>query len=179
MGRYYQNWRRCDFGKEGIIVKKRMRLKKTHPISSWQKIIYCFIFSLLLALLFLFWMSKNLSPALQNYAMLESKQFAKNILNDALEDVSKNQSLQENLYTLYKNKNEEITTIDFDTTMANEVLSNITNQVSKKLLALENGNVKNLPVNQSFQGTHCKKYKNGVVCEIPIGLLTNHFGCFY
>lgn len=116
-----------------------------------------------------------MTSSIKNYATLESEQFAKSVLNDSVRSTMKNALAGKELYKVTKSSKDEIETIDFNTVIVNELLSQITEETTTKLLALENGDVNTIQVNHSFQGAHFKQYKNGVVCEIPIGLLTNHF----
>ncbi len=153
-----------------------MHLKAPRKRPFLSKMIFSLILAGLLTLLILFFMRKDLKDSLKEYATLESKQFAKAVLNQATQEAMRqNHFTEEPLYEVEKNKNDEITSVDFNTIVANEILSQITEEVTKQLLLLENGNLKNVPVNQSFQGVHFKKYQQGVVCEIPLGLFTNHF----
>lgn len=156
-------------------MKRRMRLKHKKKRSFLEKMIFSVVIAFVLSIFFLFFLHFKLAPSITDYATLESKQFAKTILNTAVRTTMQEQLKEASLYTLQKNSKGEIETIDFNTVATNNVLNMITKKVTDELLLLENGTIDKLNVNNSFKGTHFKQYQSGVICEIPIGLLTSHF----
>ena len=53
----------------------------------------------------------------------------------------------------------------------NIILEDITKQIQKELVMLENGKIDDLLIADTFNGLRYKDIKNGVVLELPMGLL--------
>ena len=61
--------------------------------------------------------------------------------------------------------------IDFKAKKVNQLLEKTTKRVQKRLVDLENGNIKELDMSNTFKGMKFKEIKSGVVCEMPMGSL--------
>ena len=156
-------------------MRKRMHLKSKNHKTFLEKLIMSFLFSFLLALFIFFLVHIKMAPSLAKHASGESEQCAKSILNNTVRNTMKNTLQNQQLYQTSKNSQDEIQAIDFNTTVVNNLLQQITKDVTEALLKLENGDLSEIEVSQSFKGASFKQYRSGVVCEIPMGLLTNHF----
>ncbi len=152
-------------------MQLRNRKKKTFL----KKLALYLLLAFLFALFLLFVTKDRMKEAIRNYATVESEQFAKAILNDTIRTETQKEFFSQKFYEIVKNEKNEIETIDFDMKTTNILLGEITKKTTASLLALEEGDLKKISVSHSFKGVNFQKYKNGVVCEIPVGLLTDHF----
>lgn len=114
--------------------------------------------------------AKKLGPIIQSYSAIEAQRFGGFIINSAIDKEFIN-SLDQDIFITKKNSNNEIEMIDFKTKEVNVLLEMVTKKVQDKLLALENGNIDNLELADTFYGLEFKDIKKGVVCEIPTGVV--------
>jgi len=118
----------------------------------------------------LFILSKRLNPLLYKYVNVEAKRFTSNIINSSVNEIIYN-SMDEDLFELKKNGQDEIEVLDYNTKKVNILLKQITNAIQEKLLSLEEGDIQPLDISSNFKKGRFKSIKNGVLCEIPIGSL--------
>ncbi len=125
--------------------------------------------ALLCAFFCIFLAGKKLENIIINYATIETNRIASSILNSIIRE--KNIIPEEKLYEITMDKNQNIQLIDFNTKVSNELLMHLNEEAMKRLLALENGDTKDLEVSGGLKGTNLHYLKTGVVCEIPLGVL--------
>ena len=92
----------------------------------------------------------------------------KNSLND---DVLK--ILDDDMYNVIQNKDGEIQTIDFNPVIVNKFLSSTTSIVSNNLKKIEKGKINDISFINSEE-YNIKNLKNGVISEIPMGIISNN-----
>ncbi len=151
-------------------MKQRIHLKKRRKtLSKLAKFIIIVISALLVAFIFVFLAGKKLETIIVNYATIETNRIATTILNSVVR--KHNIIPEENLYTITKDSEGNIQLIDFNTKISNELLSTLNYETMERLLALENGDTKDLALSNGLKGVHLTHLKEGVVCEIPLGVL--------
>ena len=133
-------------------------------------VIWTIILAFLSSFFFIKLMRKKINPVLLRYSTVELKIFSTNLINSA---VNKKiiDSIDKALFSVEKDKNGKIQTLDYNTKKANILLEEIAKSVQKKVLDLENGNIKDLNISENFKGKHFPKTKSGVVCEIPMSTI--------
>lgn len=151
-------------------MSQRMNLKKRKkPISKWK----CFLLSVLIAFLMAFFLvlstGRKLEKIIVNYATIETKRIATTILNQVIHEELEMPS--NSLYTITKDSDGNIQLIDFNTQLTNEILSSLNEKATSHLLALEAGDTTALQLSNGLEGTNLTFLDNGVVCEIPLGVL--------
>lgn len=158
-------------------MHKRIRLKrkiKRRKLNVFHKIIIIFIL-LILALIIIFrYINKQISPYISEYASLEAKNVASFIINKA---ISKNISSILNiddLFVVSKNQNDEISTVDFNPLVVNNVLTQITEVIHSHLKLLEEGKIEELDLPESSYWSSYSKRKKGIIFEIPSGIVFNN-----
>ena len=131
--------------------------------------------ALLVAIIFVLQIGKRLNPTIRSYSQIEAKRFGIYVINYSIDkDFVKN--LNGDIFETTNNDKGEIQMIDFKTKEVNEILEKATKQVQNKLIDLENGNIGNMDIANTFKGLRFKSIKNGVVCELPMGVtLSNSF----
>ena len=124
----------------------------------------------LISVVFVLCIGKKLNPTIRNYSTVEAKRFGTFIINYSL-DKDFLKSLNGDIFETTNNNKGEIQMIDFKTKEVNEVLEKATAKVQKQLIDLENGNIDNMNIADTFKGFRYEKIKNGVVCELPMGVV--------
>lgn len=114
--------------------------------------------------------SKKMNPIILRYATIEAKRFTTALINSAVDKNIINE-IDNNLFTITKNKEGEIQLIDFNGKEVNRLLNLISEKIEKNLLKMEEGNVEDLNVSKALKGYNFEKLKKGIVCEIPAGVL--------
>lgn len=156
--------------KQKIHLKRRYRFKIKGK--SILLISICLVF--LTVGFLLHFIGNVLNPSLMNYAEIETKRLAVDIINQTVSSRVTEVLEQGNLFEMSKNSEGEIQSIDFNSVMVNKVLQLTTRIVQEQLKALENGEVDKIEVPSTLKSTNLSKLKDGIVCEIPLGVLTGN-----
>ena len=130
------------------------------------------IISFITSIIMILSTGKNLEKVIVSYSTKEVERIANVILNDvvSLED----DFFDKEFYNIIKDEEGNISLIDFDTKITNDILKNINDKALKKLTQLEKGNSKYLELSDSLKGTRLTYLDNGIVCDIPLGVLLNN-----
>ena len=160
---------------------RRIKIKKSkyYKISKKEIILRKFLIILTLVVFFSFLLihlfSTKATPILLKHAELEAKKLATVIINRAISNQIATEINLDELIITTKNDVGEIQTIDFNPYIVNKVLNAITNSVQLNLKWLQEGkiNLIELPdgVTVDYNST---KLKEGIIYEIPIGLVTQN-----
>ena len=150
---------------------KRIRLRSHKSIKISTKISTIIILIIILTYLFINYCGKKVMPTIMKEAQIDSKKMAiliiKNSLNDEVLSV-----LDDEMYTVIQNNDGQIQTIDFNPVIVNKFLTKTTNVVSNNLKNLEKGNIDDISfIDSSYD---VKNLKNGVISQIPMGIITNN-----
>lgn len=80
------------------------------------------------------------------------------------------------LYEIVRGEDGEIKTIIYDTAEVNKLLSKITDRVYSIFDELETGNLDNLNIRENILvNKKNRNFKEGIILEIPSGIVTNNF----
>ena len=136
-----------------------------------RKIFFIVVIISILSSFFLLQISgKKLNSSIYNYVNIESKRLASNIVNYSInETIEKN--LSDELFKITKNNQDEVEILDYNTKEVNRILKVVTKEIQKSLLSLEEGNIKQFAIAETFKNGNFKNIKKGVICEIPLGIL--------
>lgn len=115
-------------------------------------------------------LGKTLNTQLYNYVNMESKRLVTNVITYSINEILE-ENLTEDLFTITKNSNNEIELLDYNTQEVNRILKIINQTIQKKLINLEEGNIEDFIISDSFKRGKFKSIKSGVICEIPLGTL--------
>lgn len=127
-----------------------------------------FMIVILFSVIFLIILNKKAMPAIMSYANVQTKKVGIEVLrNTGIKEVNAKFKNVEFFNTTY-NSNNEIETIDFNTSMINEALIEIAKNVRKRLKEVEKG--ENLP-EEMYSGVMDKSLKNEIIYEIPSGVI--------
>lgn len=131
------------------------------------------IFALFISLIIVQKNGASINDMIKSYSTIEAERFGIYIINYSLDKDFLN-SLDNDIFITTKNSSDEIQTIEFKTKKVNELLESSTKKVQQNLIKLENGNIDEFDLANTFRGLSFKKRKKGVVCEIPEGVLLNN-----
>lgn len=152
---------------------KKIKLKSKKKIKASTKITIVIIFIFIFIYLFLEYCGKKVFPVIMKQAQIDCKKMAINIIKNSLTDDVLNILDEDELFYIVQNKNGEVQTIDFNPITVNKFLSETTSIVSENLKKLESGQVSDISFINS-EDYDIKKLKNGVISEIPMGIITNN-----
>lgn len=156
-------------------MKKKIRFKMK---SKSKKINYLLV--ILLLILFCSWLvidfiGTKLGKSLIEYAEVEAGRIARYVVNYAVTTKNIKELTFDDLFIVNKNSKEEIQTVDFDPIVVNNVLNSITETVIMHFKAIEEGNLELLDLtNNFFINTNIDKLKQGIIAEVPVGVVTGN-----
>lgn len=132
-----------------------------------------FLISFFISLFFVQKSGKKLNSMIQSYSTIEAERFGIYMINYSLDkDFLKN--LDNDIFVTTSNSKEEIQIIEFKTKKVNELLETATKKVQSNLIKLENGDIDEFELANTFKGLSFEKRKKGVICEIPEGVLLDN-----
>lgn len=142
------------------MTKLKMMFKKFY-------LLIC-IFLIIFSIIFLNILDKKAMPIIINYATVQTKKVGIEVLrNTGTHEV--NEFLKnKKVFEIKENSNNEIESIDFDTTVINDALIIVAKNVRKRLKEVENG--ENLP-SEMYSEFLSKNLKKGIIYEIPAGII--------
>jgi len=154
---------------------KRIKLKKNKnipPLTYILIIIFMLIISLILSFNYL---GKNINPKIQSYAEMQARKITSVIFSQSINDEII--SIFEDKELLITNENNEgtVSSIDFNSVVVNKALLKISSNVKGYLKKLETGQIEELGLSdEDLFNVDDKKLKNGVVYEVPTGIIFNN-----
>lgn len=138
-----------------------------------KKLFLLILFSYISAILFVNNMGKKLNKQLYSYVSEEAKRLASNVINNSLnETIEKN--IAEDLFEISRNERGEIELLDYNTKEVNKLLKLVNKHIQKELLNLEEGNIQHFAISPSMKTGTTYNIKEGIICEIPLGILKNN-----
>lgn len=149
---------------------KHRRYKFFHKKSNMVVIILTSIFA---GIIWLFWFSnKKFTPIIMEYAEIQAGRIATLVINQAITKEVTNEIDMEDLFIVVKDDDDEIKSMDFNPLAVNKMLSMVTSNVQMYLRNLENGNLDEIGLtNNSLSGYDADKLKQGIIYEVPTGVI--------
>lgn len=148
-------------------IKLKKRINKKYKIA-------LIIILLIITISFVFtYINKKITPLLMVYAEKKSRSVATSIINQAISDDALKNLDKDKLFIETKDKNGNIISTDFNSVTVNKLINVISNYVELYIEELETGNTNRLSkkIKDKYK---LKNSKNGVVYEIPSGVITNN-----
>lgn len=141
-------------------------------------VIIFMILALSSSILLVNYYAKKISPFIIDYASIEIKKLELVIINNSLKEIS-GDNITDELFNVRYNSKGEVILVDFDSAKSSLVLEKITKEIEKSLKEFENGNF--LVLKDYYSESDYQKHKNGIVVEVPLGIVTqnslfNNFG---
>lgn len=156
-------------------MRRRVRIRKKIYIHQYIKA-HKIIFTILLLLLGLFFsfkfMQKKAFPVFSTFAKMETSKLANIVINKAISKQLVENASIDDLFIITRGSNDEIKTIDFNTTVVNKFLSTTASSIQLSLKQIEEGNADLLEIADDISITYDQqKLKKGIIYEIPSGVL--------
>lgn len=154
---------------------KRVRLKKRIKINKLNILILS-ITAIIIGVVFVFnFVNKKVSTVIMNYASLEAQKLSSIIINKAISKHITEKISPDDLFTITKDSNGEIKSIDFNSSTVNKFLTETTNSIQINLRNIEKGDIDALEFSDSVLVDYDKKnLKNGIIYEVSSGLIFNN-----
>lgn len=152
---------------------KKIKLKSRKKIRLSTKITIIIILIVVFIYLFLNYCGKKFFPVIMQQAQIDCKKMAITIIKNSLNDDVLSTLDEDELFYIVKNNNGEVQTIDFNSVVVNKFLRDTTSIVSENLKKIETGKVSDISFINS-EDYDIKNLKNGVISEIPMGIITNN-----
>lgn len=150
---------------------KKIRLRSHIKIKISTKVATTIVLIIFMTIIFLNYCSNKVFPIIMSQAEIDCKKMAISMIKNSLNEEVLS-TLEDEMYNVVQNKDGEIQTIDFNPIVVNKFLSKTTSVVSNNLKKLEQGNISDISfIDSSYDQ---KKLKNGVISEIPLGIITNN-----
>ncbi len=155
-----------------IHLKKKFKIPKLKPVN----LLAIFLVMLFAGMYLLFsYIKGRIMPTIFRYGSIEAKKFSSIIINEAIDKYITEQVDVENLFIVSTNSDEEITSIDFNTSLINQYLTDTTKSIQQNLKYIENGDIEKV----EYQADLLEEYneddlKNGVIFYLNSGFLFNN-----
>ena len=130
------------------------------------------IISFITSIIMILFAGKRLEKIIISYSTKEVERIANVVLNDVVsldDDI-----FDKEFYNIIKDNEGNISLIDFDSKITNNILKEINDKALERLTELEKGNSTYLELSDSLKGTRLTYLDNGIVCDIPLGVLLNN-----
>lgn len=135
-------------------------------------IIILTVIMLILSLVMIFkFINKKVSQIIMNYAELEARKLATLVINSSINKNISNKIKSEEIFLITKDSNGQINTIDFNPSIVNSILTETTTVIQKELKKIEEGDVEAIKNFDIDYISSDKKKKQGIIFEIPSGLV--------
>lgn len=158
-------------------MHKRIHLKNRKRKNKKKKNFLFFTLLIMAVAVFLMinFIGKTIGSKLMEYAKVEVGRIARYVVNYSVSSNNIKEMAAKDLFVVNKNRNDEIQTVDFDPVMINEILNSITENVINNFKAIESGNLEVINLSNGFLiNTDVDKLKQGIITEIPIGIITDN-----
>lgn len=150
-----------------------LKRKKSTFFSKKSNLFVLIVISVFIGIIWLFWFSnKKFTPIIMDYAEIQAGRIATFVINQAITEEVTNEIDIEDLFIIIKDDNGEIRSMDFNPLEVNKMLSIVTNNVQTYLQNLENGNIDDIGfINNGLSGYDIDKLKQGIIYEVPTGVI--------
>lgn len=153
----------------------RLKLKYRKKRSTFSKIMILVISVVLASFLLLTFLGKRFKPELEEYAELETRKFAKLVVDNSLAKQVEDGMDTERLFTVVQNEAGEVQTVDFNSVVVNQILSKTTTLIQHNFKAIEAGKLDEVDLpGKSFVDYDQKDLGKGVIFQIPVLSVTSN-----
>ncbi len=154
----------------------RMRLrKKVKKVKLINKITILLIFIIIFVFYFLNKINKYVVTEFIGYSEIETKKIVSNIISSTLIDDIANSTDIDKLFSTITDSSGNIKSIDLMSPAINKILVSASDRVLANLNYLKHGEVEKLKLsNETLSIYDNDKLKNGIIYEIPTGMIFNN-----
>lgn len=150
-----------------------LRNKKRNFFCKKSNIFVLILISIFIGIIWLFsYANKKFTPLIMEYAEIQAGRIATLVINQAITKEVTEQINVEDLFIIIKDDAGETKSIDFNPLAVNKMLSMVTSNVQMYLRNLEDGNLDEIGLtNSSLSGYNIDKLKQGIIYEVPTGVI--------
>lgn len=154
---------------------KRIKLRHHKQLKKLDYILII-IFLIIISVIFCFYyIGKHVTPIIQDYAEKQAKRISVIVISQAVNDEVVDYINTEDMFITNQNNNGEVSSVDFNSAAINEVLRKVSKSVKTYLKKLENGQIDDLNLSDtSVFNVSQKELKNGIIYEVPTGIIFNN-----
>lgn len=154
---------------------KRIKLKHHKPLKKLDYLFLIIFLIIISVILSFYYIGKHITPIIQDYAEKQAKRISNIIISQAINDEVIEYMNTEDMFITTKNNNGEINSVDFNSSAINQVLKKVSYSVKSYLKKLENGQIEDLNLSDtSIFNVSQKQLKNGIIYEVPSGIIFNN-----
>lgn len=154
---------------------KRIRLKKRRKLSHWNYIVIVITVIIISIIWLLNFLGKKATPIIMNYAEKQAKKIATIVISQSVNEEVISSFKTDDLFVTNSNDKGEISSVDFNPLMVNKMLASISSNVKSYLKKLESGQIGDLGLSDTtLVNVSSKELKNGVIYEVPSGIIFNN-----
>lgn len=157
-------------------MRKKIHLKARSKKNKKKNLLFITFFMIcIVTYIMIDFIGGVLGNKLMEYAKVEVGRIARYVVNYSVTTKNIKELEFNNLFIVNKNNADEIQSVDFDPVVVNTVLNAITETVIKHFKAIEEGNLDVIDLSEGFLiNTKVDKLKQGIIAEIPVGVVTNN-----
>ena len=156
-------------------MNKRIHLRKKIILFNRKKktniFVFTAVFFVVCVILVFNFINKKVSPVILNYAELEARKLATLVINSAISKNISNKIKSDEIFLITKDSNNQISTIDFNPAIVNNILTETTTVIQKELKKIEDGELYDIKNFDLDYISNNNKLKKGIIFEIPSGLV--------
>ncbi len=155
---------------------KQNKGKRKGPLPFRYVLLISFVIFIVLTVQGLWLVEKGIRPTLIHIAKTETQVLGTEAINDAISKKIVEQLDMEELILIDKDQNGDISSITFNTSISNRVLSEATLRVQKYLRLMEQGRVHELGLPDGVEVDYNEEVfsQDGIIYTIPLGQATNN-----
>lgn len=156
-------------------MRRRMYLKKRRKKSKFSKVLIILVIAIIIAINILFYINNKIKPYLLDYAELETKKIANLVINRAVSKQLVKGLDTDKLFNIIQDSSGQIQSVDFNSTIVNQVLNSVCNLVQLNLRAVEKGRIDSINSYQDiFVDYDMDNLKQGIIYELPFLAATHN-----
>ena len=154
---------------------KRLKLKKKNTHTRMMVLILTIVFIVLVTVLLLNIIGSKVSDKIIIFTEAEISKISKLIVNKAVSEAVIEEMDINKLFIIQKNSDNDIQLIDFDPEIVNRILSAISDSIVEYFEELEKGDSSIIDIkNNLITNTDISSEKEGIIFEIPMGVISNN-----
>jgi sporulation protein YunB len=151
---------------------KRIKLHKKRKMSTLSILLLLLMLLIISIILVFIYIGKNITPKIQNYAEIQAKKIISLVLSQTVTDEIIDTFKTDDLFITQENEDGTVGSIDFNSVVVNKALVSISKNVKSYLKKLENGEIEDIGLSDSsLLNVEEKKLKNGIIYEVPTGII--------
>lgn len=151
-----------------IHLKHGIRLPKVQKKTIFFSSLFFLFVGVILLLSFF---NRKITPVLMEHAEIQSKRVILLVMTQAVSEQINVQETIDNLFIETKNEDGTIKSLDYNPIGMNKLLAYVSTNVRKYLQNLEEGKIDEINFTDTSYTVSLSKLKNGIVSEVPSGII--------